>query len=109
MSTFWQNLAEGILLAVVRDEYPCCVVNEMVEIEEVHLVLHKQRRQWLQGLRYPYLDWFGVITTLTKSHVFGLRLCFCEGKVIVQLCGRDRRAEDSYRRVISISGGVKVW
>lgn len=39
MLTFWQDVAERILFAVMRDENSGCVVYEVVEVEEIYPVL----------------------------------------------------------------------
>lgn len=34
----WQNRAEGILWAIVGYQYPSSMVNEVVKVQQVHLI-----------------------------------------------------------------------
>ena len=103
-----EHFAKWVFLAVMRYQDACCVVDEVVEIQEVHLVLDEPRRQGFQGLGDPYLHWLGIVPPFTKSHFPGTRFSIEERKVIVELPFASLGTEDRYCGVISVSGGIEV-
>lgn len=103
-----EHFAKWVLLAVMRYQDACCVVDEVVEIQEVHLVFHKQRRQGFQGLGDPYLHWFGIVSPFAESHFPGTRFSVEERKVVVELPCASLGTENGYRRMVSVSRSIKV-
>ena len=67
---FGEDLAEGVLFAVVGNEDAGSVVEEVVEVEEVHWVGEEYGWEW-EGFGYSNGDGVCIVASLFKGDVFG--------------------------------------
>ena len=64
-----EDTAEGILDAIMWNQDASCVIQEMMEVEEIHWVVLKSRRKRPKRSGNGDRDWFLVVATLAVRRI----------------------------------------
>ena len=108
-----EDTAEGVLDAIMRNQDASCVIQEMVEVEEVHWVVLKSRRKRPKRSWDGDGDWFLVVATLAMRRICAVQpeskfyrgartVSLTNGVPIIQTRGRKcrRKAIQRYRIIV---------